>query len=205
MLAAVGTATITILDPSDYADLAADAADNNLTADWNYAPLSYQAYAITGPYVYNDTSKEISHKTLTVSKGDTSVVVITENATVNLTQSTVIKHGYSTDLYQSSFYGLNAAVNVANASVAYIDNVNVTVHNGAANIYVYGNNSYAYVSDSTCTALARCLMGYTLLATGLWWVGIFAIIRVHTDRLRLLVTALRGTSISMTLLPTRQA
>lgn len=148
MLAAVGTATITILDPSDYADLAADAADNTLTADWNYAPLSYQAYAITGPYVYNDTSKEISHETLTVSKNDTSVVVITENGVVNLTQSTVIKHGYSTDLYQSSFYGLNAAVNVANTSVAYIDNVNVTVHNGAANIYVYGNNSYAYVSGS---------------------------------------------------------
>lgn len=85
---------------------------------------------------------------LTVSKNDTSVVVITENSTVNLTQSTVIKHGYSTDLYQSSFYGLNAALKVANASVAYIDNVNVTVHNGAANIYVYGNNSFAYVSDS---------------------------------------------------------
>lgn len=40
-------------------------------------------------------------------------------------------------------------MNIANASVAYLDNANVTVHNGAANIYVYGNNSYVYVSDSS--------------------------------------------------------
>lgn len=149
LLAALSTATITIVDPSDFADLAADAADNALTANWNYAPLSYQAYSITGPYAYNDTSIEISHKTLTVAKNDTSVVVITENSQVNISGSTVIKNGYSTDLYQSSFYGLNAAVNIANASTAYLRNVNVTVHNGAANVYVYGNNSYAFISDSS--------------------------------------------------------
>jgi hypothetical protein len=149
LFAAVSAATITILDPSDFASLRSDAADNVLTANWDYAPLSYQAYAITGPYFYNNTSKGVSHKTLSVSKNDTSVVVITEDSHVNISQSTVIKHGYSSDLYQSSFYGLNAAVNIANASVAYLENINVTVHNGAANIYVYGNNSYAYISDSS--------------------------------------------------------
>jgi hypothetical protein len=149
LLVATSIATITILDPSDFADLSGDAADNSLTADWDYAPLSYQEYPITGPCIYNDTWKEVSHKTLTVASNDTSVVVITESSQVNISRSTLIKNGYSSDLYQSSFYGLNAAVNIANASVAYLDNVNVTVHNGAANIYVYGNNSYAYVSDSS--------------------------------------------------------
>lgn len=149
LFAAVSAATITILDPSDFASLKSDAADNVLTANWDYAPLSYQAYAITAPYFYNNTSKGVSHKTLSVSKNDTSVVVITEDSHVNISQSTVIKHGYSSDLYQSSFYGLNAAVSIANASVAYLENINVTVHNGAANIYVYGNNSYAYISDSS--------------------------------------------------------
>ncbi|KAJ5798863.1 uncharacterized protein N7503_006368 [Penicillium pulvis] len=147
--AALSAATITIVDPSDYADLSADAADNALTANWDYQPLSYQAYAITGPSSYSGEEKDISHKTLSVSTNDTSVVVITEDSQVNISDSTIIKHGYSTDLYQSSFYGLNAAINVANASVAYLDNINVTVHNGAANVYVYGNNSYAYVSDTT--------------------------------------------------------
>jgi hypothetical protein len=149
LLVATSLATIAILDPSDFADLSGDAADNTLTADLDYAPLSYQEYLITGPYIYNDTSKEVSHKTLTVARNDTSVVVVTESSHVKMSGSTVIKNGYSSDLYQSSFYGLNAAVNIANASVAYLDNVNVTVHNGAANIYVHGNNSYAYVSDSS--------------------------------------------------------
>ncbi|OKP11104.1 hypothetical protein PENSUB_3474 [Penicillium subrubescens] len=125
LLVATSLATIAILDPSDFADLSGDAADNTLTAEWDYAPLSYQEYLITGPYIYNDTSKEVSHKTLTVARNDTSVVVVTESSHVNMSGSTVIKNGYSSDLYQSSFYGLNAAVNIANASVAYLDNVNV--------------------------------------------------------------------------------
>jgi hypothetical protein len=36
----------------------------------------------------------------------------------------------------------------ANASTAQLDNLNITVHNGAANVYVYGTNSTAYVSNS---------------------------------------------------------
>ncbi|KAJ5738056.1 hypothetical protein N7493_001211 [Penicillium malachiteum] len=148
LFAAFGSATVTILDPSDFADLSADAKDDALTADWDYQPLSYQAIAVTGPYYYSDLEKDVFHKTFSVSKNDTSVVVITGDSHVNISDSIIIKHGYSTDLYQSSFYGINAAINVANASVAYLDGLNVTVHNGAANIYVYGNNTYAYVSNS---------------------------------------------------------
>ncbi|KAJ5699150.1 hypothetical protein N7462_001155 [Penicillium macrosclerotiorum] len=147
--AILAAASITILDSSDFADLLGDASDNALKTDWDYSPLSYQSYAITGPYVYNNTDVSISQKTLSVSSNDTSVVVITEYSSVNISDSTIIKHGYSSDLYQSSFYGLNAAVNVANMSVTYLENINVTVHNGAANVYVYGNGSYAYISDSS--------------------------------------------------------
>lgn len=94
LLAATSIATITILDPSDFADLSGDAADNTLTADWDYAPLSYQEYPITGTYIYNNTSKEVSHETLTAASNNTSVVVITESSHVNISQSTVIKNGY---------------------------------------------------------------------------------------------------------------
>ena len=149
LLAALGTATVTLHDSSDFAVLTADAADDALTANWDYTPTTYQVNAIVGAYGYSDKSGTIEHATLAVSANDTSVLVITEGSDVNVSYSTIVKHGYSSDLYQSSFFGLNAAVNVANESVANFDHVNVTVHNGAANIYSYGNNTYVSISDSS--------------------------------------------------------
>ncbi|RAH51987.1 hypothetical protein BO85DRAFT_508266 [Aspergillus piperis CBS 112811] len=149
LLAALGTATVTLHDSSDFAALTADAADDALTANWDYTPTTYQVNAIVGAYEYSDKTGTIEHETLAVSANDTSVLVITEGSVVNVSYSTIVKHGYSSDLYQSSFFGLNAAVNVANESVANFDHVNVTVHNGAANVYSYGNNTYVSISDSS--------------------------------------------------------
>ncbi|GCB25755.1 hypothetical protein AAWM_08640 [Aspergillus awamori] len=143
-------ATVTVLDPSDYADLAADATDNTLEADYttdNGGP-QYLLYNITGPYYYSDEDGEIDHQTLTVDANDTSVLVVTEGSAVNVSYTDVIKEGYSTWLNQASFFGVNAAINVANASTAYIDHSNVTVHNGAANIYAYGTGTTVYVSNT---------------------------------------------------------
>lgn len=84
LLAATSIATLTILDLSDVADLSADTADNSVTVAWNYTPFSYQEYPITGPSIYNDISKEVSHQTLTVASNNTSVVVITESSHVNI-------------------------------------------------------------------------------------------------------------------------
>lgn len=69
-------------------------------------------------------------------------------ASLNLSYSTIIKEGYGSNLYQSSFYGLNAAINIANASTAVIDNVNITVHNGAANVFAYGEGTVVTISNS---------------------------------------------------------
>ncbi|OOG00246.1 hypothetical protein ASPCADRAFT_502621 [Aspergillus carbonarius ITEM 5010] len=124
-------------------------SDDALTADWDYTPTTSQVDAITGAYEYSSTTEVLSQETFTVAANDTSVLVITESCEVNVSYSTIIKHGYSSDLYQASFFGLNAAANVANASVAYFDHVNVTVHNGAANVYSYGNNTLVSISDST--------------------------------------------------------
>ncbi|PYH92411.1 hypothetical protein BO71DRAFT_457442 [Aspergillus ellipticus CBS 707.79] len=143
-------ASITVDDPSDYADLAADATDNALGVDYttdNGGP-SYLIYNITGPFYYADEDAEIDHHTLSVDANDTSVLVVTEGAVVNLSYSNVVKEGYSTWLNQASFYGVNAAINVANKSTAYIDHSNITVHNGAANIYAYGTGTTIYVSDT---------------------------------------------------------
>lgn len=44
--------------------------------------------------------------------------------------------------------GINAAVWVGNGSTVSLDNVNITVHNGAANVYAYGTGSVATISNS---------------------------------------------------------
>jgi hypothetical protein len=77
-LASTASAYVKILDPSDYADLAADAADNSIKADYEITPELYQVNAIVGPYYFSDTEENISHETLTVDQNDTSVIVATE-------------------------------------------------------------------------------------------------------------------------------
>lgn len=77
-LAGSALAYVKILDPSDYEDLAADAADNSIKADYEITPELYQINAIVGPYYYSGTEETVSHETLTVDQNDTSVVVVTE-------------------------------------------------------------------------------------------------------------------------------
>jgi hypothetical protein len=142
------SATVPITDPSDYEDLAADASDNSIKADYNVDPIMYQFIPVVGPYYYNGTTNSLDHQTFSVNKNDTSVIVATEGAQLNISYVDVIKEGYSSNLLQSSFFGINAAINVANASTAGIDHANITVHNGAANIFAYGDDTVVYVSDS---------------------------------------------------------
>lgn len=78
LFAALTRATVTIIDPSVYADIAADDADNELIVEWDYTPTLYQLYDITDPYFYTDTDDTISHDTLQVAENDTSVIVITQ-------------------------------------------------------------------------------------------------------------------------------
>ncbi|KAL3462462.1 hypothetical protein BJX64DRAFT_277181 [Aspergillus heterothallicus] len=142
--------SISIVDPSDYADLRADASDNAILADYttdNGGPM-YLADNITGRYIYYDTDVEFDHTTLSVNANDTSVLLITEGSSANLSSVEIIKEGYTTWLNQASFFGVNAAVNVANASTAYIDQSNITVHNGAANIFAYGTGTTVYVTNT---------------------------------------------------------
>ncbi|PYI01639.1 hypothetical protein BO78DRAFT_353318 [Aspergillus sclerotiicarbonarius CBS 121057] len=148
--APLALASITVVDPSDYADLTADASDNALQVDYttdNGGP-SDLIYKITGPFYYADEDAEVSHQTLSVDANDTSVLVATDGAVVNVSYTDVVKDGYLTWLNQASFFGVNAAINVANASTAYIDHSNITVHNGAANVYSYGTGSTVYVSHT---------------------------------------------------------
>lgn len=108
----------------------------------------YQMYAIEGPHYYDSGTAELDHTTVSDTENDTSVVVVTAGAELTMDYVTVIKEGYSSNLLQASFFGLNAAINVANASTAYISNCNVTTHNGAANIYGYGTGTVIYAQNT---------------------------------------------------------
>lgn len=79
---------------------------------------------------------------------DTTVILATDGADLVLSHVDVIKYGYFSNLLESSFWGFNAAVNVANASTAELDHVNITVHNGAANVYAYGTDTVVNVTNS---------------------------------------------------------
>ncbi|KKY28058.1 hypothetical protein UCDDS831_g00581 [Diplodia seriata] len=47
----VSLAAVSVVDPSAYADLAADAADNAIKAVYDIEPILYQTNDIVGPYL----------------------------------------------------------------------------------------------------------------------------------------------------------
>ncbi|KAJ5646666.1 hypothetical protein N7490_003038 [Penicillium lividum] len=131
-------------------DLTADAADNAQVADWDITVVSslQQALVATVEYTGSSESTTVDDKTLSATANDTSVIIITAGADVNLTDDTIVKHGYSTNLWEASFWGMNAALNVQNTSVSYITDINVTTHNGAANIYAYGSDTVVHIDGA---------------------------------------------------------
>ncbi|KAF2158262.1 hypothetical protein K461DRAFT_300066 [Myriangium duriaei CBS 260.36] len=150
LLAGVACAHVVVNDPGDYVDLAAAKQVNAILADYNITPTLYQTTAIVGPYYYSGkkSSTTVSHRQLSVNKNDTSVVVVTEGANISLDYVTIVKDGYGSNLFQESFFGLNAAVNVANGSTATVYNSNITVLEGAANVYSFGTGTTVYVYDT---------------------------------------------------------
>ncbi|KAL3489195.1 hypothetical protein BJX62DRAFT_239282 [Aspergillus germanicus] len=149
-LAPFALGSITVHDPGDYVDLSADVQDNALLADYTTdggGPM-YLIDDIAGQYSYRDTDVELDHETLSVDANDTSVLVITDGSNANLSHVDVVKRGYSTWLNQASFFGTNAALNIANGSTSHITDSNITTHNGAAGIFSYGIGTMVHVSNT---------------------------------------------------------
>ncbi|KAJ5355544.1 uncharacterized protein N7496_012756 [Penicillium cataractarum] len=161
-------------DPSLTMDLTADAADNALVADWDITVVLYlqQDLEATVEYSGSSESTSIDDETLSATANDTSVMIITAGADVNLTDDTIVKHGYSTNLWEASFWGLNAAVNIQNTSISYITDINVTTHNGAANIYAYGSETVVHIDGAWLYSSGPAAHGLyasgngTIIATG---------------------------------------
>jgi hypothetical protein len=147
-LVAASAASISISDPSDVIPESDWAADNAIMADYSVAVEYIQRIAQVGPYMVSGKKKTFQHTTLKTDKNDTSVLVATKGADVSVQNTDIIKFGYYSNLIQSSFYGVNAAVLVANNSRIHLSDVNITTHNGAANVFAYGTDTVAYIDNA---------------------------------------------------------
>ncbi|KAL2844856.1 hypothetical protein BJX68DRAFT_269392 [Aspergillus pseudodeflectus] len=147
-LVAASAASISISDPSDVIPESDWAADNAIMANYSVAVEYIQRIAQVGPYMVSGKKKTFQHTTLKTDKNDTSVLVATKGADVSVQNTDIIKFGYYSNLIQSSFYGVNAAVLVANNSRIHLSDVNITTHNGAANVFAYGTDTVAYIDNA---------------------------------------------------------
>lgn len=149
LLALVASASAAILvdDPSDILPPQWFAQDNAIKADYSPIPTATQPSDILANITFT-TDTSISHAFFYEFMNDTSAILVAEKGQLNLSFVDIIKYGYSSNLIDASFYGFNAAINIANGSVVYMDHMNITTHNGAANIYVYGTGSVAYIDDA---------------------------------------------------------
>ncbi|CAF1433085.1 unnamed protein product [Adineta ricciae] len=146
----VGFTWTTIGDPSDYVNLANDAEDNAIKADYNVPLTMYLKSPLkaTHSFTTNESALSISYETISATDNDTNVILVGNGAQLNMSFVNIYKQGYFSDLAQASFFGVNAAINVQNGSRSYFDHLNVITHNGASNVYSYGNGSYVYVENS---------------------------------------------------------
>lgn len=142
--------SVVIDDPSSYVNVSKDAVDNSLLSNYSGTPTYSLLSPLQAAYSFNGSGNitSLNHKFYTVDANDTDVILVSDGAKLNLSFIEVLKEGYSTSIFQSSFFGVNAAINVQNASTAFFDHINVTVHNGAANIYSYGNNTVIHVDNA---------------------------------------------------------
>ncbi|KAL4798794.1 hypothetical protein BDV19DRAFT_385877 [Aspergillus venezuelensis] len=161
-LSRLALGSITILDTSDYADLVADAADNALVADYttDNGGAMYQTDDIAGRYIYSDGDISLSHETLSVDANDTSVLVLTEGSTANLSNVEIIKEGYYTWLNQASFfrpnifaYGSRTTVYVSNTDLYSSGPVSHGLY-AAGNGTIYAENVRHYSGGNRCSSFS---------------------------------------------------
>ncbi|KAJ5389287.1 uncharacterized protein N7496_000355 [Penicillium cataractarum] len=140
-LAPLISGSIVINEPSDIIPEQQWSSDNAIKADYDIPVIYYQTIANIAPYIVAHQRKTFQNAVLKDNSNDTSVLIAANGSVVHVIDTEVIKFGYSSDLIQASFFGTNAAVLAANHSQLYLSDVNITTHNGAANIYAYGTDT----------------------------------------------------------------
>ncbi|KAH8596559.1 hypothetical protein B0O99DRAFT_509925 [Bisporella sp. PMI_857] len=139
---------ITVKDPSDVILPSDWAADNAIIEDYSPIPEAQQPSDLLANYTFEGGVISYNHTSFSVNANDTSVIVAANGTDLSLSYVDILKEGYFSNLIHASFWGFNAALNVANKSRAALDHVNITVHNGAANVYAYGTDTVVTVDNS---------------------------------------------------------
>jgi hypothetical protein len=111
-LATITLAKLTLSDPSDIISPILWAADNAIIADYNVPFVSVQPENIPAAYKFEANSTSISNTAFSTSLNDTSVILVANNAELNLAFVDIKKSGFASNLLWSSFYGFNSAVNI---------------------------------------------------------------------------------------------
>lgn len=115
-LAGVTLAAVSVGDPSDVISPSIWAADNSLGVDYNVPFISVQPSDVVSAYTFDVNSTSIDHQAFSTTLNDTSVILVSDGAEVNLSYVDIEKTGYSSNLLLASFYGFNSAVYVVSVS-----------------------------------------------------------------------------------------
>ncbi len=104
---------------------------------------------LSAKYSISSGSKKISSKTITETTADSSAVLVTNGASLKITDTTITKSGDTSNTDSSNFYGLNAAVTVQQDSSATITGGTITTDSEGSNaIFATGENAKITVSGT---------------------------------------------------------
>lgn len=140
------------------------AGDIEMGEDLPAVHYSYLLTDLVAETTYTTTGNKLNHKAMCTSANDTSVIIVKDGGDLKMNYVDFLKYGYSSNLEQASFYGLNSIVNVQNGSTATANHINMTAYNGAAGIFVYGTGSQ--VSSSHSQYYATGPVSHGLYAAG---------------------------------------
>lgn len=104
---------------------------------------------LSAKYSISSGSKKISSKTITETTADSSAVLVTNGASLKITDTTITKSGDTSNTDSSNFYGLNAAVTVQQDSSAAITGGTIMTDSEGSNaIFATGENAKITVSGT---------------------------------------------------------
>lgn len=102
---------------------------------------------LTAKYNISSGSKSITSKTIKQTNADSSAVLVTNGASLKMTDTKITKTGDTTNTDSSNFYGLNAAVAVQQGSTAKITGGTIVTDSEGSNaVFATGENAKITVS-----------------------------------------------------------
>jgi hypothetical protein len=112
-----------------------------------------EVYPTAAAYILSSGTETQDGQTYTATEQDESGILVTDGASLTLTNATVNTSGDSSDTGSSSFYGLNAAVVALTQGTITMSGGSITTSGSGANgAFAVGEGSVINLSDLTITA-----------------------------------------------------